>query len=241
VSGAANAAFYIGECNPCRTVLTQLVGRLSGLGYSGTNAGGDLIVRNSLWDRNGTGLLPNSYNEERHAPQQGATFTGNRIVGSGSAPVPASDPLDGFTGLGVGIAGGQEDVVKANTIVGSARYGIALFPTLQRGGGAWAPDRNSIRGNEVRGSGLADLALSTGSGRRNCFQGNRFARSLPSRLERRLPCKGRGRTTTGDGTVARELAVPAPVAYARSGTHPSYRDMPPPAPQRSMPSQGASA
>ena len=235
VSGAGNSAFYIGECQPCRTVLTDLEARLSGIGYSGTNAGGGLVVRDSVWIRNGTGLLPNSFNEERHAPQRGAVLVRNRIVGSGAVPVPATDPLGGFSGLGIGIAGGQENLITRNVVVGSARYGIALFPTLQRGGGTWAPAGNSIRRNAVGESVLADLALSTGSGQLNCFEANRFGGSLPPRIEQSLPCGNPSQRHVGDGSVARQLAVPAPVAYARSGTHPSYRDMPPPPPQLTMP------
>ncbi|HYI21292.1 MAG TPA: hypothetical protein VEX62_01530, partial [Candidatus Limnocylindrales bacterium] len=42
VSGAADAAFYIGECNPCDAVVANVTARLSAVGYSGTNAGGNL-------------------------------------------------------------------------------------------------------------------------------------------------------------------------------------------------------
>src|SRR5262249_52924249 len=42
VSGAGDAAFYVGECHPCNAVLSDDTAMLSGLGYSGTNAGGDL-------------------------------------------------------------------------------------------------------------------------------------------------------------------------------------------------------
>jgi len=234
VSGAANSGFYIGECDPCRTVLTHVRAMLSGIGYSGTNASG-VTVRASSWDRNGTGILPNSYNEERHPPQSNSAFSGNTIRGSGTVPVPASDPLGGFTGIGVGIAGGQRDRITGNVVEGSARYGVALFPTLQRGGGAWAPEGNVVSSNRVHGSGLADLAVSAGSGGRNCFEGNRFGTSLPQNVERLLSCATKSVGSAGDQSVARELAVPAPVAYARSGTHPSYRVMPPPPPQPTMP------
>ena len=236
VSGAANSGFYIGECDPCRTILTHLTATRSGIGYSGTNATG-VTVRDSLWDRNGTGILPNSYNEERHAPQSRSVFAGNVVKGSGTVPVPASDPLGGFNGLGIGIAGGQRDRVIGNVIVGSARYGIALFPTLQRGGGTWAPGGNVVRGNRVRASGIADLAISTGSGGGNCFERNRFRSSLPRGIEHTLACGEAGRSS-GDDSVASELAVPAPVAYARSGPHPSYREMIPPGPQPTMPTPG---
>src|SRR2546428_4208779 len=47
ISGAADAAYYVGECNPCHATLTHLVARLSAVGYSGTNASGGLVVRGS--------------------------------------------------------------------------------------------------------------------------------------------------------------------------------------------------
>ena len=40
VSGAADAAYYIGECNACRSTIRHVVARLSAVGYSGTNASG---------------------------------------------------------------------------------------------------------------------------------------------------------------------------------------------------------
>jgi Right handed beta helix region len=240
-SGAANAAFYIGECDPCHTELTGVTATLSGLGYSGTNASGDLVVRDSLFDRNGTGILPNSFDEEADPPQARATFERNVVRGSGSVPTPASDPLDGFGGLGIGLAGGQHDVVRGNRVVGSARYGIALFPTLQRGGRLWRPLGNRVTGNQVTGSGVADLAQSAGSSRGNCFAHNRVATSLPAAIERLLPCGAATTPALGDARVARDLAVPAPTAFAGSGPHPSYTAMPAPGPQPGLPPTAAPA
>jgi hypothetical protein len=233
-SGAGNSGFYVGECDPCRTAIRNVIAMRSAIGFSGTNASGDLTVADSLWDRDGTGILPNSYNEEAHPPQRRAAFIGNVVRGSGTLPTPATDPLGGFTGLGIGLAGGRHDVVRGNVVTGSARYGIVLFPTLQRGGSRWEPAANTIRGNTVEGSGRADLAVAAGSGRGNCFDGNVFTASLPRAIENRFGCGVRG-PRAGDPTVSRELAVPAPVAYARSGQRPSYRTMPPPPPQPAMP------
>src|SRR4051794_36204281 len=50
VSGAADAAYYVGECRPCRATIAHVVARLSAVGYSGTNATG-VTIRDSLWDR----------------------------------------------------------------------------------------------------------------------------------------------------------------------------------------------
>jgi hypothetical protein len=67
VSGAADAAYYIGECKHCRATLSHVVASLSAVGYSGTNAS-EVTIRDSVWDRNGAGILPNTYANEAHPP-----------------------------------------------------------------------------------------------------------------------------------------------------------------------------
>ncbi|HEY7280212.1 MAG TPA: right-handed parallel beta-helix repeat-containing protein [Actinomycetota bacterium] len=190
VSGAGDAAFYVGECHPCHATLRDDTAMLSGIGYSGTNAGGSLLVERSLFDRNGTGILPNSYDDEANPPQREAMFRGNRVVGSGSVPTPATDPVDGLTGIGIGIAGGRLDVVHGNVVTGSARYGIAVFATIQPGDGRWSPSGNRISANRVRGSGVADLALAAGAASGNCFIGNVAGATAPADLERTHRCGG---------------------------------------------------
>src|ERR671939_47202 len=129
VSGAADAAYYIGECNPCRSTIRQVVARLSAVGYSGTNASGGLVIRDSVWDRNGAGILPNSLANEADPPQHGALIAGNTVTRSGRARVPLNTPLAGNYGIGIGIAGGNGNRLLRNTVAGSRRFGIAVFRT----------------------------------------------------------------------------------------------------------------
>ena len=160
VSGAADAAFYIGECQPCDTTVRNVEGRLSAIGYSGTNTGAGLDLLASKWDRNGTGILPNSYEEQAlPPPESGSRIDGNTVLDSGTVPVPAHTPLAGYIGIGIGIAGGNGNTIANNRITGSDRYGIALFPTLQRSGAVYAASANRIEGNTISESGKADLAL----------------------------------------------------------------------------------
>jgi len=237
VSGAADAAFYVGECQPCDTLVSRVTARYSAIGYSGTNAGGNLEVRDSLWDRNGTGILPNSFEgQEAPPPERGTRIAGNTVRDSGSIPVPANSPLAGFVGLGIGIAGGLDNVVEGNSVTGSARFGIVLFPTLQKSGNVFASSGNEIRDNIVSGSGLADLALSSGSGTGNCFAGNEFGSSLPAGIDATLPCGVAGTSKPrGDPTVGHELAIPIPKALDRLGKRPDYTTMPAPDPADGMP------
>ena len=108
VSGAGDAAYYVGECKPCAATLSRVVARLSAVGYSGTNATG-VVIRDSVWDRNGAGIVPNTYANEALPPQSRTTIVRNTVTKSGRARVPIQTPLAGFIGIGIAVAGGNEN------------------------------------------------------------------------------------------------------------------------------------
>jgi hypothetical protein len=242
VSGAARAAYYVGECRPCDAKIANVVARLSAIGYSGTNATG-VDIRNSTWDRNGAGIVPNTYANEALPPQEHATIMRNTVTRSGRAAVPIKTALAGFIGIGVAIAGGNRNLVAGNRITGSERYGIAVFSTARfvdfsggpEPGPPWRPRGNTVWLNTVTGSGLADLALAAGVGRGNCFTRNHAARYAPRDLPRRS-CAGP--SSTGDVSVASELTRPLRLMVAETMQRrnpPSYTTMPAPPAQPSMP------
>jgi len=59
-AGSPDAGFYIGQCYPCDAVIRNVVSEHNGLGYSGTNSGGNLLIVNSVFRRNRAGVVPNS-------------------------------------------------------------------------------------------------------------------------------------------------------------------------------------
>jgi hypothetical protein len=243
VSGAARAAYYVGECRPCRATISHVVARLSAVGYSGTNASG-VVIRDSVWDRNGAGIVPNTYANEALPPQARATIVRNTITNSGRTRVPIRTALAGFVGIGIAIAGGNENTISRNRVTGSQRYGIAVFPTARfvvftpgapEPGPPWRPRGNRISRNVVTGSGRADLALAQGSGAENCFTANRAARTLPRGLQ--TPTCARA-SSVGDASVAATLTRPVRVMFEQTISRrrpPSYASMPTPPPQPSMP------
>jgi parallel beta-helix repeat protein len=244
VSGAADAAYYVGECKPCGATLSNVVAVLSAVGYSGTNASG-VVIRDSVWDRNGAGIVPNSYENEALAPQARATIVGNRVTNSGRARVPIRTPLAGFVGIGIAVAGGNHNRISGNTVTGSERYGIAVFPTARRisfepratrdPGPPWRPRGNHVSRNVVSGSGRADLALSVGSAGGNCFRAN-VVRSVRPRGLQTASCSGW--SPWGDAGVARALTRRVLVMVDEVQTRrrpPHYSSMPAPPPQPSMP------
>ncbi len=243
VSGAARAAYYVGECKPCDASVTRVVARLSAIGYSGTNATG-VVIRDSVFERNGAGLVPNTYANEALPPQARATIVRNTVTDSGRARVPIKTALAGFIGIGIAIAGGNENAISRNRVAGSQRYGIAVFPTARfvvfdpgapEPGPPWRPRRNRVSRNVVTGSGLADLALAQGSGARNCFTANGARTSLPPGLQTPA-CTGA--SPEGDRSVAAALTRPVRVMVeqtVRRRRPPSYTSMPAPPAQPSMP------
>ena len=243
VSGAARAAYYIGECRPCRATVSKVVATLSAVGYSGTNATG-VTIRDSTWDRNGAGIVPSSYANEAHPPQARATIVNNTVTSSGRARVPIRTALAGFVGIGIAVAGGNENVISRNRVTRSEGYGIAVFPTARRvvfdpgvaePGPPWRPRGNRVARNVVTGSRLADLALAKGSGTGNCFTANVAGRALPRSLQTPTcspPAAG------GDASVAARLTRPVRVMFDETLQRrrpPPYTSMPKPPPQPNLP------
>ena len=244
VSGAADAAYYVGECKPCRATIANVVAKLSAVGYSGTNATG-VVIRDSVWDRNGAGIVPNTYANEALPPQGQTTIVRNRVTGSGRARVPIRTALAGFVGIGIAIAGGNDNSVHDNRVTGSERYGVAVFPTARfvtfnpyaehDPGPPWRPRGNRIARNVVTGSGWIDLALAAGSGSGNCFTKNTAGTTAPQDLQT-ATCAGS--SVTGDPGVAAVVTARVHRMYdetLRRRKPPLYTAMPAPPPQPNMP------
>jgi hypothetical protein len=67
----AGPAYYVGACRRvCDTTLANDTGVNSALGYSGTNSGGQLVIRNSVFRLNHAGIVPNSENNDDSPPPQ---------------------------------------------------------------------------------------------------------------------------------------------------------------------------
>src|SRR4029077_3249430 len=69
-SNMADSSFYVGACPDCNATLDHVHAENSSLGYSGTNAGGHLMIQNSEWDQNRSGIVPNSLNNDDAPPPQ---------------------------------------------------------------------------------------------------------------------------------------------------------------------------
>ncbi|MEZ5298790.1 MAG: NosD domain-containing protein [Ilumatobacteraceae bacterium] len=68
--GSRDAGIYIGQCYLCDAVIDTVISSNNGLGYSGTNSGGNLIIVNSVWHNNRAAIVPNSGSYELCYPER---------------------------------------------------------------------------------------------------------------------------------------------------------------------------
>ncbi len=233
-SGHPDSGFYIGQCYPCHAVITDVLAENNAVGYSGTNAGGDLLVVNSEWRDNLAGIVPNTLDSERLPPQHDALIAGNWVHDNNNTSAPSFDLEYPSYGIGIIVNGGRDNRVIQNLVEDHETFGIALLPSPDAN--LWLTQGNEIRDNLVRSSGEADLALGAPSGGGDCFAGNDFSTSLPPAIEWRAGC-GSPLARIPGGSVGAvvgplERYLEAALGDAVVG---DWRSQQPPPPQEQMP------
>ena len=183
-SGSPDAGFYIGQCYPCNAVLTQSISEYNGLGYSGTNAGGNLVITDSIWRHNRAGIVPNSEDGEANPPEHETTVIGNLVYDNNNGQTPSIDAAKLAQGNGILVAGGESNLVTKNLVFKHDIGGIVMVLNPEKH--VWFAKNNRVVNNVARDSGEADLATFGGEG--NCFANNRFTKSKPSNIEQTNPC-----------------------------------------------------
>lgn len=189
-AGSPDAGFYIGQCFECDAVITDVVSEYNGLGYSGTNSGGDLFIVNSRFNNNRAGIVPNSGSYELCYPERQTTIAGNLVYDNNEGSTPAIDVAILAMGNGILVAGGVQNTIVRNRVWDHDKTGIGLVPFLEEdptddmptpeewdvpcadqkneapaievpGALLWQPQRNEVTDNVVTRSGTADVAVST--------------------------------------------------------------------------------
>ena len=259
-SGSPDAGVYIGQCFPCNAHVRNVLSEWNGLGYSGTNSGGNLFITDSIWRNNRAGIVPNSGSYEGCAPETETTVVGNLVYDNNNDKTGAiANALLG-QGNGILIAGGIGNVIERNRVWSHDVAGIALAPFPEDDPISplterpedncqadavpadeadmadvdnplfWPAKDNKVTGNVVSDSGAADLGLFADPGDGNCFADNEFEVSNPEKIEEAAPCGGTDNFEPDFATLASLLLVERPEP-------PSYKDvdLPDPGPQTNMP------
>jgi plastocyanin len=236
-SGSPDSGFYIGQCHPCDAVIDGVVAEHNGLGYSGTNAGGNLQIVRSMWRFNWAGIVPNTLDSELLPPFRQVDIVGNYVEGNDNRSAPGV-PLEwGPFGNGIVLGGGNDSRVERNYILDHVNHGILVTPNLDER--IWTASGNRVVGNVVQGSGRADLALAAPAGGGNCFQGNQARTSIPVGLQVFQRCSGLRLPVRMD--LSTTLSSLGQVAEANTGAYPQNRpeDQPTPPPQEQLPGGAA--
>jgi plastocyanin len=236
-SGSPDSGFYIGQCHPCDAVIDGVLAENNGLGYSGTNAGGNLQIVRSTWRRNWAGIVPNTLDSELLPPFRQVDIVGNLVEANHNRGAPGV-PLEwGPFGNGIVLGGGNDSRVERNRVRDHVHHGVLVTPNLDEH--IWTSSGNRVVGNVVEGSGRADLALAAPAGDGNCFQGNQARTSIPVGLQAFQRCSGLRLPLRMD--LSTTLASLGQVAEANTGAYPMNRpeDQPAPPPQPQLPGGAA--
>ncbi len=183
-SNMGAGAFYVGACQrACVTTLSGDHGTNSAFGYLGTNSGGRLVIKDSVFDDNRTGIAPSSLNNDDAPPPQDGRCPGsatasctliedNQVSDNNNADAPAYGNIAPGVGIGIDLDGGQYDTVTGNVISGNRSWGVIAndsvdslghlphsrcqggYPDIPVRGLCLLPARgNLIFGNTLRGNG----------------------------------------------------------------------------------------
>lgn len=137
-SNMSDSGFYVGACPDCNAVLREVHAQNSPQGFSGTNAGGHLVLERSEWDHNRVGIASTTLaNDDRPSPQDGSCpgmpgrsctvienndVHDNNIADTPGAGIAANVPI----GTGILISGGRYDIVRNNLVRGNGAWGVVL-------------------------------------------------------------------------------------------------------------------
>lgn len=146
-----DSGLYVGACmQQCNQVIDRTHSQFSALGYSGSNSGGNMVIKNSEFDQNKDGFDTNSQNGDNPPPQDGScphngispiththscwVFMNNYVHDNNNPNVPYQGLAgSGPVGTGMSISGGRNDTVMNNRFVNNDAWGVILVPFLDNG------------------------------------------------------------------------------------------------------------
>jgi hypothetical protein len=159
-----DSGYYIGACQQeCNQVVNRAHAQFNALGYSGSNSGGSLVVKNSEFDNNEDGFDTNSQNGDNPPPQNGAcphkgrspiththscwVFMDNYVHDNNNPNIPsAGAAAAGPVGTGMSVSGGRNDTIMHNRFVHNKAWGIIFVPWTSSGPPCTGGSKTVIKG-----------------------------------------------------------------------------------------------
>ena len=142
-AGSPDAGVYVGQCYPCDSLINHFTAEHNGLGYSGTNSGGNMVIVNSVFRHNRAGIVPNSGSYELCYPERKTTIIGNLVYDNNQPDTPAIDVAILAMGNGILSAGGVQNIIERNRVWNHNKTGIGLVPFLEEDPNDSLPDKSA--------------------------------------------------------------------------------------------------
>ncbi|WP_257021796.1 nitrous oxide reductase family maturation protein NosD [Leifsonia sp. AK011] len=206
-SGSADSGFYVGQCQECDIVVSGNTAENNAIGFENANASDSLSIVGNRWSGNRVGMTLISNYQEAFVPQRDNLVVGNLVSENVSSESPSQ--ADGAFGIGIGIAGGQDNLLQRNRIEGNAYAGVAI---------ANAEDipasENQLIDNEFGSNGVdvADTSATRAPGIGTCIRGGVVASILPEALAA-SPCQSGLELVGADPGAMPDLDVPPGVSF----------------------------
>lgn len=230
-SGSPDAGFYIGQCFPCDAVIRRVVAEHNAVGYSGTNAGGNLYIENSIWRHNRGGLVPNTLDTELYPPQRSTVIRDNLIYANHSRGAPGRGLSPLAWGNGIVLGGGRDNIVERNVIADHLGHGVMIAPLADAN--FWPARGNVVRGNWLASNGRADVSIGGPMSARNRVEPQATAmRTAPAALAR---AGTRPLSHGAQNDLTPTLSLAMRIWRLRGVEYPDWKTQPVPPAQPSMP------
>lgn len=210
-SGSADSGFYVGQCRQCNIEVSGNVAERNAIGFENANASDTVAVVGNRFSGNRIGATFISNYQEAFTPQRANLIAGNVLADNTSSDSPAH--AEGGFGLGLGLAGGQDNVIENNLIAGNPVAGIQVTNTEDI-----AASGNQIIGNQLRDNGvdLADIAATRAPSAKNCLADNRLGALLPAGLKQ-TGCPGDYGSGSADPADLPSVTVPPGLSFLKVG------------------------
>ncbi|MEO8093335.1 MAG: right-handed parallel beta-helix repeat-containing protein [Pseudolysinimonas sp.] len=163
-SGSADSGFYVGQCQKCDILVTGNVAERNAVGFENANASDSVVIVGNRFSGNRVGLTLLSSYQEAFTPQRANTVVGNLIANNTEADSPKQ--AEGGFATGIGIGGGQGNVITDNRITGNPRAAVILTNTEDI-----PATGNRFSGNVVDGDiAIANYSADRAAAKANCWE-----------------------------------------------------------------------
>jgi hypothetical protein len=167
-----DSGMYVGACQQlCDVTIDHVWMEYSVLGYSGTNSGGALVIKNSEFDKNQDGFDTNTQlGADPPAPQNGAcpnngispiththscwVFMNNNVHDNNNPNAPkAGSASNGPLGTGMTVSGGRNNTIMNNRFANNGAWGILFAPYPDSDKPAMSQSCSGTGGTQMSGLG----------------------------------------------------------------------------------------